>query len=58
MFVPVASALTAIHRDHQTLASNIHWQEIQSLMSRGQIVSADFPYWTDGQTTTILYNDM
>ena len=45
VFVPVhvhvASAMTAVHRDHLVLASNAQWPEIRSLMSQGQIVSAD-----------------
>ena len=43
VFVPVASAMTAIHRDRLVLAlaSNAQWLEIRSLTSRGQIVSAD-----------------
>ena len=40
MFVPVASAMTAARRDRLVLASNAQWQ---SLMSQGQIVSADLP---------------
>ena len=43
VFVPVASAMTAVDRDRLVLASNAEWPEIQSLMSRGQIVSADLP---------------
>ena len=38
-FVPVASAMTVVHRDHLVLASNARWPDIQPLMS--QIVSAD-----------------
>ena len=46
VFVPVASAMTVIHRDRLVLASNaqwleIRWLEIWSLTSRGQIVYAD-----------------
>ena len=50
VFMPVASAMTAVHRDRLTLASNAQWPEIQSLTSRGQIVSADLPLLTDRQT--------
>ena len=40
MFVPLASAMTAAHR---AVASVAQWLEIQALVSRGQIVSADLP---------------
>ena len=40
VFVPVASAMTAVHRDRLVLASNAQSLE---LVSRGQIVSADLP---------------
>ena len=43
VFVPVASAMIAVHRDHLVLASNNQWPDIRSLTSRGQIVSADLP---------------
>ena len=43
MFVSVASAMTAVHGDHLVLASDIQWPEIQPLVSRGQIISADLP---------------
>ena len=43
VFVPIASAMTAVHRDRLVLASNAQWPEIQSLTSRGQIASADLP---------------
>ena len=46
--MPVASAVTAVHRDHLALASSAQWPEIQSLTSQGQIVSADHGR-TDGQ---------
>ena len=41
-FVPVASVMTAVHRDCVVLASYVPRPEIQPLESRGQIVSA----WT------------
>ena len=47
VFVPIASAVTGIHRDCLVLAPNIQRPEIQSLMSRGQIVSTNLPLWTD-----------
>ena len=40
-FVPVASAMTAIHRYRLVLASYAPQPEIELLESRGQIVSAD-----------------
>ena len=40
--MPVASVMTAVHRDHLLLASNGQWPEIQPVVSRGQIVSVDF----------------
>ena len=43
LFVPVASALTGAHRDCLFLASFAQQPEIQHLVSRGQIVSADLP---------------
>ena len=54
MFVPVASAMTAVHRDHPFLASNPEWSEIQPSVSQGQIVSADVPLRTDGETAIII----
>ena len=54
MFVPVDSALTVAHRDHLVLASIVQWPEIQRLVSRGQIISADLPLQIDGHTTIIL----
>ena len=41
MFVPVASALNGTHRDWLIVASFSQEPEIQHLVSRGQIVSAD-----------------
>ena len=55
VFMPVASTMTAVHRDHLVLASNAQWPDIQPLVSQGQIVSADLPQWTDGRTSIILY---
>ena len=45
MFVPihVASAMTATHRDSPAVDSVAQWPEIQTLVSRGQIISADLP---------------
>ena len=48
-FVPVASAITTVHRDCLILASNVRWPEIQPLVSWGQIVSTDLPLLTDRQ---------
>ena len=42
-FVPVASAMTAVHRDRLVLASYARRSGIQPLESRGHIVSADLP---------------
>ncbi len=41
--MPVASAMAGSHRDCPVLASVVQWPEIQPLVSRGQIVSADLP---------------
>ena len=41
VFVPVVSATAGSHRDYPVLASVVQWPEIQLLVSRGQIVSAD-----------------
>ena len=43
MFVPIANAMTAAHRDRPAVASVAQWPEIQPLLSRGQIVSSDLP---------------
>ena len=43
VFVPVASAIAGGHRDCPGLASVAHWLEIQPLVSRVQIISADLP---------------
>ena len=50
VFAPVASAMTAVHRDHLIPASNAQWLEIQQPVSQGQIVSTDLPLLMDGQT--------
>ena len=50
LFIPAAGALAGVHIDHLLLASNAQRPEIQHLVSQGQIVSADFPLLTDGQT--------
>ena len=41
VFVPVASAMTAVHRDRLVLGSYASRPKIQPLESQGQIVSAD-----------------
>ena len=41
--MPEASATAGGHRDCPVLASVAQWPEIQPLVSRGQIVSADLP---------------
>ena len=43
VFVPVASATAGGHRDYPVLPSVAQRPEIQPLVSRGQIVSADLP---------------
>ena len=43
MFVPLASAMTAAHRDSPAVASVAQWPGIHPLVSRGQIISADLP---------------
>ena len=50
VFVPVASAMTAVHRERVVLASYASRPKIQLLKSQGQIVSADLPYQTERQT--------
>ena len=52
--VPLARALTSDHRDCLVLASIVQQPEIQRLVSRGQIISADFPLLMDRHTTIIL----
>ena len=54
MFVPIASAMTAAHRDCSAVAFVAQWPEIQPLVSQGQIVSADLLYWTDGRTENYI----
>ena len=54
--MPVASATTGTHRDYPVLASVAQWPEIQPLMSRGQIVSADI--WTPMHGHTTIINIM
>ena len=49
-FVPVASTITAVYRDRLILASYVRWLEIQPLVSRGHIVSADLLLLIDRQT--------
>ena len=49
-FAPVASAVTAVHSNRLVLDSYIRWPEIQPLVYRGKIVSADLPLLTDRQT--------
>ena len=39
-FVAIASA---VHRDRLLLVSNAGWSEIQPLVSRGQVTSANLP---------------
>ncbi len=41
--MPVASTVIVAHRNHLFLASFAQQPEIQHLVSRGQIVSADLP---------------
>ena len=43
VFVPVTSAIAGGHRDCPGLASVARWLEIQPLVSRVQIISADLP---------------
>ena len=54
MFVPIASAMTGVHRNRLVPASNAQCPEIQPPMSQGQIVSTDPPLLTDGRTDTQL----
>ena len=49
--MPIASAMTAAHRDSPAIASIAQLPEIQPLVSRGQIV---FAASHDGQTDTQL----
>lgn len=53
--VPVASSMTIVHRDRLVLHAcsfkiNAQWPEIQPIVFRGQIVSADLPQRTDRHT--------
>ena len=41
--MPVASSTAGGHKDHPVLASVAQWPEIQPLVSRDQIISADLP---------------
>ena len=43
VFMPVASATAGGNSDCPVLASVVQWPEIQPLVSRGQIISADLP---------------
>ena len=49
MFMLVASAMTAVHRDHLVLASNGQLPLTQPLVSQGQIISAELPLRTNTQ---------
>ena len=51
--MPIASAMTAAHRDRPAVAFVAQWPEMQPLVSRGQIVSADLPSRTDAQLILI-----
>ena len=46
------ACVPACNRDCPVLASVAQWPEIQSLVSRGQIVSTDLPLQTHGWTLT------
>ena len=52
--MPIASATAGVHRNRLVLVSIAQQAELQHLVSRGQIVSADLPLWTDRRTTIIL----
>ena len=52
--MPIASAMTATHRDRPAIASVVLWPEILHLLPRGQIASADLPYCMDACTTIII----
>ena len=55
MFVPIASAMTAAHRDSPAVASVAERPEIQPLVSRGQIsLPLTSRAVTDGRTDTKL----
>ena len=58
VFVPVASAMAGADRDCPVLASIAQWPEIQLLVSRGQIISADLPSRTHEQTDNYNLNIM
>ena len=57
VFVPVASAMTGVHRDHPFLVSNIQWLEIQPLVSRGRLTSRDLPLTHTHTDNYNLIND-
>ena len=54
--MPIASAMTGVLRNHLVLASNAQCPEVQLHMLCGQIVSADLPLLTDGQTHNYNFN--
>ena len=56
MFVPTASAMAAIHRDHLVVASNAQWPEVQPFVFSGQIIFADPPLLMDRQTDEYYNN--
>ena len=51
VFVPVASAMIAVHQDRLVLTSNALWMEIQP---QGHIVSSDLPTIIDNYKFEIL----
>ena len=52
--MPIASTMTAAHRDCPAVASVDQWPDILHLLPQGQITSADLPSRTHAHTTIIL----
>ena len=48
--MPIASAVTAAHKDRPAVASVGQWPEIPHLLPQGQIASADLPSRTGTHT--------
>ena len=53
--MPVASAMTAVHRDRLVVASNAQWSQIQPLMFRGQTCFRRPPMTCRG--TNVIYDN-
>ena len=58
VFISVASAMLAIHRDCLVLASDAPWPEIQPCVCGGQIVSGDLHNRRMDRQLWFQYNDV